>query len=290
MKLYIIGNGFDIYHGIDSRYSDFQNYVLVTDYELFQTLEKYFNTDELWSDFEETLACIDADGIIDDASNYLVSYGADDWSDTDHHNYQYEVDRALSFVTEKLKNHFTSWILGLKIPSISQVNIDPNSIFLNFNYTSTLEKIYKVDSEKILYIHNKAVNEDSVLIIGHSRQFDDEQAFPRYNDEYSDPRIAQGNDLIDEYFKETYKNTKTIIADNITFFKNLACINEVYVLGHSISSVDIPYFQLIQEIVDSKVNWIISYYQEEERNEKFYKAINFGIESSKIIMNTLNEL
>lgn len=108
MKLYIIGNGFDIYHGINSRYSDFKNYVHVTDYELFQTLEKYFNTDELWSDFEETLAYIDADEIIDDASNYLVSYGADDWSDAYHHNYQYEVDRALSFVTVKLKNHFTS--------------------------------------------------------------------------------------------------------------------------------------------------------------------------------------
>lgn len=180
--------------------------------------------------------------------------------------------------------------MGLKTPSISQVNIEPNSIFLNFNYTSTLDKIYKVNSEKILYIHNKAVNEDSVLIIGHSRQFNDEQAFSRYNDKYSDPRIAQGNDLIDEYFKATYKNTETIIADNITFFKNLVCVNEVYVLGHSISSVDISYFQLIQEIVDSKVNWIISYYQEEERNEKFHKAIDLGIESSKIIMNTLNEL
>ena len=54
--LYIVGNGFDIHHGVKSRYSDFKDYVQANGSDLYDTLEKYFNTDELWSDFEETLA------------------------------------------------------------------------------------------------------------------------------------------------------------------------------------------------------------------------------------------
>ena len=64
-KLYIIGNGFDIHHKIKSKYSDFKNYVKEQDRNLFEALEKYFNSDELWSDFEETLAYINTDVIID---------------------------------------------------------------------------------------------------------------------------------------------------------------------------------------------------------------------------------
>ena len=67
-RLYIIGNGFDIFHGVKSKYSDFKDYVEQNDYDLFEALEEYFNTDELWSDFEETLAYIDTEKIVDDAS------------------------------------------------------------------------------------------------------------------------------------------------------------------------------------------------------------------------------
>lgn len=290
MKLYIIGNGFDIYHGINSRYTDFKEYVQAIDYELFQTLQEYFNTDELWSDFEETLAHIDTDMIIDDASNYLVSYSANDWSDADHHSYQFEIERALDLVTTKLKTHFTNWILQLKIPSIPQINIDSNSIFLNFNYTNTLEKIYKATPEKIFYIHNKAVDEDSTLILGHSRQFNSGESFSKFNDEDSDPRVAQGNDLIDDYFKKTYKDTDTIIQENLTFFNSLVDIYEVYVLGHSISPVDIKYFELVKESVNSKATWTISYYREDEKNGKYNKVVNLGVEPSKILMKILNEI
>ncbi|MCB8999333.1 MAG: hypothetical protein H6540_04595 [Bacteroidales bacterium] len=53
MKLYIIGNGFDIHHGIKSKYSDFKDYVEKNDKVLFDSLEKYFNQDELWSDLKK---------------------------------------------------------------------------------------------------------------------------------------------------------------------------------------------------------------------------------------------
>ncbi len=290
VKLYIIGNGFDIYHKIKSRYSDFMDYVKKQDNDMFEMLEKYFNTDELWSDFEETLAYIDTDTITDDASDFLVSYGAGDWSDAYHHDYQHEIEQALDLVTVKFRTHFTNWILQLEIPNSPQANIDLNSTFINFNYTSTLERAYRIPYKKILYIHNKAVDGNSVLILGHCREFNDEDSFAKNNDEETDPRIAQGNVLLDDYFKETYKDTETIIKENSAFIESLSKINEVFVLGHSISPVDIKYFQIIKGKIQKNAVWNISYHQETEKKEKIRKVSGLGVELSKIFMKTINEI
>lgn len=66
--------------------------------------------------------------------------------------------------------YFSDWICGLKTltePIVSPMIINNNSLFLNFNYTDTLEKTYNICSENILYIHGKALNGDR-LIIGHN--------------------------------------------------------------------------------------------------------------------------
>lgn len=59
---YIIGNGFDIHHGIKSSYSDFHKWVKRESannvrfaFTVFQ-LEKFFNGNSiLWSDFEHNM-------------------------------------------------------------------------------------------------------------------------------------------------------------------------------------------------------------------------------------------
>ena len=39
--LYIIGNGFDLYHGANSSYSNFKEFVKRRDYSLFTTLNGF---------------------------------------------------------------------------------------------------------------------------------------------------------------------------------------------------------------------------------------------------------
>jgi hypothetical protein len=290
MKLYIIGNGFDIYHGINSRYSDFKDYVEDIDNDLFESLDKYFNTDELWSDFEETLAFIDTDTITDDAENYLVSYGADDWSDAFHHDYQFEIQRAIDTVTVQLKEHFTNWILQLQIPDIQRLHLDKNAMFLTFNYTGTLEEIYGVDPGNVFYIHNKANDADSTLILGHSRMPSANQTFSRNNNEDTDVRVAEGNEILDRYFEDTYKNTESIIQENQDYFAQLDNVDEIFVLGHSISPVDIRYFQEIKHRVREDAIWKISYYGEVQREDKRDKIIALGVNENQIQMITLNDL
>ena len=290
-RLYIIGNGFDIFHGVKSKYSDFKDYVDKNDNYLFEALEEYFNTDELWSDFEETIAYIDTDKIVDDASGFLVSYGADDWSDEYHHDYQYEVQRAIDVVTVSLKERFTKWILSLDIPDTVKLVLPVSSLYLTFNYTDTLERTYQIPPSQIIYIHNKAINETSILILGHSRQPTPDNSFAKEADwEDQDVRVAEGNRILDSYFEETYKNSDTIIKENKSFFGKLSSIEEVFVLGHSISPIDIKYFQTVFNTVSKNTTWTVSYYSF-DKNEKFTETlVSIGVSADKINLVKLTEL
>ena len=78
-KLYIVGNGFDIHHGIPSSYSEFGKFLLARDRETAQLFEEYFSVDELfWSEFESRLASFDAYGLLERAVDFLVPYCAED--------------------------------------------------------------------------------------------------------------------------------------------------------------------------------------------------------------------
>lgn len=295
-RLYIIGNGFDLHHGLKSRYWDFKNYLQdkQTD-DLIEKLEEYFGGDSLWSDFEETLAYLDTEQIIDECSNYLVSYSAEDWSDANHHDYQYEVQKRIDIITEELKKHFTEWILQLKMPSDStdkKIGLKVESLFINFNYTDTLEKLYNVSPKGIFYIHNKAVDNNSTLILGHSRDPKENKTLDElYNDEDSDVRVTEGNKILDSYFEETYKSTEKIIEDNKPFFDTLKDIKEIYVLGHSLSTVDLPYFEeIIKEIDTTTVKWKISMYNKKELVHHSDVVLKLGIDINLIEFDTIKSI
>ena len=64
-SLYIIGNGFDIHHGIKSRYSDFRDYLRKIDNSLYDLITEYIPISDDWSDLEQSLADTDSEQIKD---------------------------------------------------------------------------------------------------------------------------------------------------------------------------------------------------------------------------------
>lgn len=287
-KLYIIGNGFDLQHGIKSKYWDFKKYIEDEDSELIEKLEEYFGSDNLWSDFEETLAYLDTEQIIDECLNYLEPYNAEPWSEAYHHDYQYEVQVRIDLITETLKQRFTEWILQLNLPEIAKENmvvIKKNALFINFNYTDTLERLYRVSSKNILYIHNKAINKNSTLILGHSRNPKKDNTHIKLNsDENYDQRVIEGNEILNKYFFVTYKSTETIIKENEIFFDSISKVDTIYVYGHSLSFVDKPYFEEIIRMIDKdKVTWNVSVHNHQDlvRFKEFFFSININPELIK---------
>lgn len=289
-RLYIIGNGFDMHHDIPSGFWDFKSYVEDNDSQLLQMLDEYFDHDSLWNDFERTLAWIDVDTILDDATNFLESYGSDDWSDADHHRYGQEIDRAVGLVTGDLFGRFTEWVLQLDISVEPIVNLVAKSKFLTFNYTLTLEERYGIPKENVFHIHNAIGGDNPNLILGHAREFDEQETYASLNDEETDVRVAEGNYAIDQYFRDTHKDSMTLIAENDEYFKGLSDVTEVFVLGHSISDVDIVYFHVINSSVQKDAVWKVSYYSESKIDELKQALIGVGVPKENIEMITLSEL
>lgn len=292
--LYIIGNGFDLHHGMKSRFCDFKNYLVEEDSCLLKKLEDYFGSDDLWSDFEETLANLDTEQIVDECLIFLESDSVEFWSEAYHHDYQFEIQNRIDIITENLKELFNQWILQLELPyeAINQkIELKPNSVFINFNYTDTLEQLYGVSNENIFYIHNKAVNSEVTLILGHNRNPKNKKSIVElYNNEDLDVRIAEGNRILDSYFEETYKSTGNIIQENKTFFKGLSGIKEIYILGHSLSKVDIPYFEeIIHNIDKSKTKWMISVHSIKELAHHKEVIEELGVEISLVEYASIND-
>lgn len=265
-SLYIIGNGFDIYHGISSRYSNFKEYLSDIDNGLHDLIQELIPAQEDWSDLEAALAGIDVDNVVDNASQFLVSYSAEDWSDAYHHDYQYEINRIIKCLSVSLKERFGDWVRQLKIPAFREISVRPLKLpnasrYLNFNYTSSLMDIYSIPRNNIFYIHGEA-QEDEELVLGHAwNPFD----IPSLNEvpdpESMDTRVMEGNEIINDYFGQTFKNAGKIISDNSDFFISLSGLSEITVLGHSLSAVDEAYFMEIAKNINiDTVQWLVTHY------------------------------
>jgi hypothetical protein len=264
--LYIIGNGFDLHHGIRSGYRDFGAYLKAADREIFRTLERYFPDEELWSDLESALAHLDTDTLIDDAGMFMTGYGDDNWRDSANHDFQYEISRVADATSKTLRAHFARWVRQLAMPESGAIldkllGLDPTALFLNFNYTPSLERLYGVPLQNILYIHGAATQPDEDLILGHGWHRSDADLLNHHIDpERADFRVIEGNHIIDRYFTETFKPVDEIIARNATFWASCGDVSDVYVLGHSLAPVDHPYFEQICRSKPQGFQWHVSYY------------------------------
>lgn len=281
-KLYVVGNGFDLHHGIPSSYRAFGVFLKGRDRSTYDAVERYFTVDaDFWSEFEQRLADFDVDALADDAGQFLVNYGAEDWSDAYHHDYQYEINVAVEAISSTLRSRFAEWVRQLPIPIASDVqdkllNIDVAASFLNFNYTNSLEKIYGVPDASVLHIHGAGSVPSAELILGHGwEQEEDLDPYRFTNDpESADVRVIEGQQIIDGYFSSTFKPTDRIIRENESFFNSLVSISEIDVMGHSVSSIDVPYFSKIIEHIDrDKVRWRISYHGDDNNIRSQFQTL-----------------
>jgi hypothetical protein len=272
MRLYIIGNGFDIRHGLPTGYKHFKSYVAKNDQELYDSIEEYIPAGDEWNELESALGEIDYELILQNSEMFLASYNTDDWSDAYHHDYQYEVDKITRMLSARLKKQFADWVKGINIADADNSeqyipHIPRESLYFSFNYTNTLQQIYAVPDEQIIHIHGNCSYDDD-LILGHS--FRVEKSLNPYIGPDQDTRIAEAYDSIDEYFGNTFKPSEDIIEDIIkeerVFFSSLKNVDEVIVLGHSLAEVDGKYFAEINKSIQENARWIVALYRGEEKS------------------------
>lgn len=283
-RLYIIGNGFDLWHGIPSGYEDFKKYVDKHDSRVSDDVERYLAPREDWKDLEAALANLDVDSIIDDMGQFMGGYGDDDWSDAGHHDFQYEVENVVARLSSKLRALFGAWIRTLVIPTPATATrrlntIDTHATFLNFNYTATLRDLYAVPDGQILHIHGEASEPDSELILGHAWNPSQREPLHRPEDEEEmDIRLIEAHGILDDYFSSTFKPSERLIREHQGFFDQLSAVQQVYVLGHSLSEVDLPYLQVLTSVPSVRdAHWCVACRREDERPERQQRLIELGV-------------
>lgn len=292
-RLYIIGNGFDLHHRIPSSYGHFGAYVKATDRQLADTAEDFLpapSGETLWSRLEENLAWLDTDQITDQASIFLNSPGADDWSDADNHAYQYEVEQIATALSSRLKTSFHSWLRTLPIPAAQdwsgpRLRFPPTAHYLSFNYTPTLTRLYGVPELRILHIHGRTTDPEDAVILGHARDYE-----PRRRSEADadmDFRVLEGEDILDRYFAATFKPAEAILARNAAFFDGLSGVDDIRVLGHALSDVDFLYLLKIRSVAPC-ARWRISFY--DDREAIIERAGALGLEGAQVEVARLEQV
>lgn len=316
-SLYIIGNGFDMYHGLKTSYQSFGLYLQKNHSSIYDSLIEYYYLPDLesdddenyyeWACFEMALADLDYSTVLDDNSDWLPNIASDDFRDRDLHSLQVVMEELVKDLTTNLLSAFKEFIIEVKFPDFKSndlLSIDDNAIFISFNYTDTLEKYYHINPKNIFYIHNKAISNDD-LILGHGTDpsnFEDKEDVPpegltedemyewRENmaDNY-DYSYESGKQELMAYFTKTFKATQDIIDENNLFFQKLKGINKIIVLGQSVSEVDQPYFKkVIESIEDKNSSWTASYYHDKQSINDNLKSI--GLRDDQISLILLDEL
>lgn len=255
--LYVIGNGFDIAHGIKSKYSDFKQWLLDNKRDrLIELMDIFFsNKRDVWGDIEKALGEYDEDAIVEFCR-------PDSEIDYDHPTQSVAAiedspDFIFKPVLDEFNEAFEDWVNSIDLLGIKIIkNLPKDSQYLTFNYTETLETVYGISPSNILHIHGSRLLRDE-YIVGHDNTRDVNEP---YDDESQIGFIQDTESKIIRWMNDLRKDARAIITNHQDFFRNLANIQQVVVYGHSFYKVDWPYFLEIAKNTNDSVAWRISYH------------------------------
>ncbi len=305
--LYILGNGFDIAHGISTNYWNFREYLEERDWEFLYAFEKLYNIEPLdeteygysqeaqekwnaavkktlWSEFENEMGNPSVQSMLYFSSSVLDDLDLET-GNIGIRNTMDEYWKSEYGFINKLQDYVKDWISEVDIsgvkPKCKQLLYNNESYYFNFNYTEILEKVYGID--RVLHIHG-SINEDVNMppFMGHCNKSEINMHIEAYRaaDEAFDEGGASIEEAIADYLQAIYKDTGSYIAMNHAFFEKLKTVKNIIVIGWSAGQVDVPYLEMIRDSVDKEAKWTIYYY-----DKKAYDGLQIAFQNSNIINN-----
>lgn len=314
-KLYIIGNGFDLAHGLKTEYINFREYLLKTDEQFVYDLERLygfypFDPDDyhiplnlqkevlsqhnamiekqLWQTIEDRLGNPDegeiqsiceaaADGLKD------IEFGVIEDTLNAHYEDQFR------FV-KRLQEHLLNWAKQIDLCSakVKRNSLRNNSEdwFFTFNYTPVLENVYGIQSPRICHIHGGILSYDwdNRPVIGHgnSASIKQHEKWQRESADKYDEIGSSINKAFVNIYQETYKNVDDAMLRHSAFFKQLKNLDEISVIGHSVNKIDLPYYKKLH-MYNPAAKWNVYYHVDEEKSKMAQRLREIGIRSCNII-------
>ncbi|MGH8334187.1 MAG: bacteriophage abortive infection AbiH family protein [Pseudomonas fluorescens] len=285
-KLHIIGNGFDLWHDLPTRYDFFYEFAK----DMLDELESFYLIDTIqkgpWSDFENSLGKFD----------WMLFYEAHDHTDITAENFrpseayglEDELTEQADAIVDAIKERFHAWIEEIDVSLASKkTSFSGTDFFLSFNYTSTLQQVYGIDNANIAHIHGRSDAYDD-LIFGHGETRKEEPE----RDENGDSNRTMFSDAESaaKYpFYALQKPVSEVIENNKKFFHSLSGFSNISVIGHSLNDIDLPYFA---EVVKNTKNakWTVYCYKPEDKDHHMQQLLKCGIDSGDVTVYTYAEL
>lgn len=299
MNLFIIGNGFDVAHGLRTSYIDFRKFLDDTDWEYLVNLEKPYGfvpesnqewvEKHLWREFESNLSAINEDEIVDGCMSIEMGLEGGDIGIEDTLNEYWEDQYGY---ISKLNDYIKTWVEQIEIEKIkktSKIKRNSNDVFFSFNYTLLLEKLYKIDSSQIVHIHGSIDEENDISpVIGHGNteiintvKAKADEATENFWEKDTSIYNALAN-----YYKRTLKDVNYYVNVHNHFFKQLKPVEQVFVIGHSFGDVDLPYFKKVLENVNENTIWNVYYYDVSDALVFKEKLLSIGIKTKNIVISS----
>ena len=163
-------------------------------------------------------------------------------------------------------------------------------LYINFNYTPTLEYVFGVEEERILYIHNRfpakpvlPFSSDDLIndiIESGKKKFQfgsTKNRLEEWQDTLKQEALQSKGRLIskktiEDKLKNIYRSFSKNLVDNYQKLENFVqgqTIDEVVIIGHSHMGVDEPYYRdvLVPMLKDSK--WTFFCYGSKDTAQAF---------------------
>lgn len=303
-NLYVIGNGFDIAHNLDTSYWAFRTYLENNHWDFLIAFEQMYNIqrldtseygytieaqkrwedsvyDTLWSSLERFMGFPNVHDMLDKSTSVLENLDLEGGNDGIKGTMDEYWESEYGFI-KQLQKFVKEWISSVDIskvfPKKSTLLNNSDDHFLNFNYTTVLEDIYNI--ENVIHIHGSiGSNADYSPIMGHCNQkrIDEHSQYAKEAFELNNEGETSIHEAIVDYLTAIYKDTEHYISMNKWFFDRLKSVEKVIIFGWAAGEVDIPYLNVIRNSISNDAEWEVYYH-----DKKAYDSLCSAFSATKI--------
>ena len=232
---------------------------------LYLLMGQITETEKFWSDFEakladfnkvsiDTMDFLDSDG---DLNRSLMANNANELGETLAKYIDYSLNKLFKLWIEETYSDWKDRILTKGEESYSKLLNDSvlknsDALFINFNYTKTLEDLYRIPEKQVFHLHG--VIDGGKFIFGHG-----------FDDELSDFNPLDVGAYLEEVVIKLKKPVDNVLSNYNELFERLSSVKEIYFIGFGIRSeqrwVDSPYLKSIFKEAPNADILLDSYYR-----------------------------
>lgn len=284
--LFIVGNGFDLWHRLPTSYKHFHEFSRGALEEIENFYDSGVGDATPWCDFENRLGTFNSEYFYE--THNEIDPDAEDFRTSFVFGLADDLNEQADQIVETITDCFQDWISSIDISTANRrVALPYNAKYLNFNYTSTLESTYGIKECNVLHIHGRAGTSDD-LVFGHGATIEEEPELDEAGESnrtiFSEAKCSSNYPIY-----ALRKPVDEIIKKYNKFFESIEETSEIAVVGHSLNRIDLPYFRRVAEQARNS-RWTVYLYEQTDSSRCLDALFECGVPRERVDFRTYKDL